>query len=123
MTTERVCSRIGLPVRMPEKTPTEIITNGTTKDGEIIHAARRTPWMIGSVRHPPRASPSISAKSFVVDAPSRKRPKIAPMYQGSAPTIVFTDDQPATLSSTPRGIAMVTFAQMPRRLVGAGGTE
>src|SRR3989442_4922286 len=65
----------------------------------------------------------MSAKSFVVVAPSRKRPKIAPMYHGSTPTIVFTDDQPATFSSTPRGIAMVTFAQMPRRLVRNGGDE
>src|SRR4026209_1837051 len=79
--------------------------------------------MIGSVRQPPRASPSMSAKSFVVDAPSRNRPKIAPMYHGSSPKIVFTDDQPATLSSTPRGMAIVTFAQIPSRLVRNGGTE
>src|SRR5437773_11453457 len=97
--------------------------NGITKDGEITHAARDTPYWIGSVRHPPRRSPSMSAKSLVVVAPSRNRPKIAPMYQGSTPTIVFTDDHPATLSSTPRGIAIVTFAQMPSRLVRSGGTE
>src|SRR6185503_20124772 len=97
--------------------------NGTTKDGEISHAARRTPYMIGSVRHPPRASPSMSAKSFVVEAPSRNMPKIAPMNHGSVPAIVLTDDQPATFSSTPRGIAMVTFAQIPRRLVRNGGAE
>src|SRR5689334_562268 len=97
--------------------------NGTMKEGEIIQAARRTPYMIGSVRHPPRASPSISAKSFVVDAPRRNRPKIAPMNQGSGPMIVFTADQPATFNSTPRGMAMVTFAQMPRRLVRNGGAE
>src|SRR5438067_13077462 len=65
----------------------------------------------------------MSAKSFVVDAPSRNRPKIAPMYHGSTPAIVFTDDQPATFSSVPRGMAIVTFAQMPRRLVRNGGTE
>src|SRR5262249_61001612 len=65
----------------------------------------------------------MSAKSFVVVAPSRNRPKIAPMYHGSTPAIVFTDDQPATFRSVPRGIAMVTFAQMPRRLVRNGGTE
>ena len=65
----------------------------------------------------------MSAKSFVVVAPSRNRPKIAPMYHGSTPTIVLTDDQPATFSSTPRGIAIVTFAQMPSRLVRNGGTE
>src|SRR4029453_10344149 len=46
--------------------------------------------MIGSVRHPPRASPSISAKSFVVDAPSRNRPKIPPMNHGSTPAPVLT---------------------------------
>ena len=40
-----------------------------------------------------------------------------------SPAIVFTDDQPATLSRTPRGMAIVTLAQMPRRLVRAGGTE
>ena len=33
----------GLPVRMPANAPAEIITNGTTNDGEIIQAARRTP--------------------------------------------------------------------------------
>ena len=65
----------------------------------------------------------MSAKSLVVVAPRRKRPKIAPMYHGSTPTIVFTDDQPATFSSTPRGIAMVTLAQMPSRFVRKGGTE
>ena len=46
-----------------------------------------------------------------------------PMYHGSTPTTVFTADQPATLSSTPRGIAIVTFAQMPRCFVRSGGTE
>ncbi len=65
----------------------------------------------------------MSAKSFVVVAPSRNSPKIAPMYHGSTPTIVFTDDQPATFRSVPRGIAIVTFAQMPSRFVLAGGME
>ena len=65
----------------------------------------------------------MSAKSFVVEAPSRKSPKIAPMYHGSAPMTVLTDDQPATLSRTPRGMAMVMLAQMPSRLVRNGGTE
>ena len=37
--------------------------------------------------------------------------------------MVFTVDQPATFSSTPRGMAMVMFAQMPRRLVRKGGAE
>ena len=45
------------------------------------------------------------------------------MYQGSSPAIVFTDDQPATFNSTPRGMAIVMFAQMPRRFVRNGGTE
>ena len=45
------------------------------------------------------------------------------MNHGSKPTTVFTVDQPATFSSTPRGIAIVTFAQMPSRLVRNGGTE
>src|SRR5512145_144727 len=79
--------------------------------------------MIGRVRQPPRASPSMSAKSLVVEAPSRKRPKMAPMYHGSLAITVLTDDQPATLSRTPRGIAMVTFAQIPSRFVRAGGAE
>ena len=48
---------------------------------------------------------------------------MAPMYQGSTPTIVFADDHPATFSSVPRGIAMVMFAQMPSRFVRSGGTE
>src|SRR6187401_3744008 len=65
----------------------------------------------------------MSEKSFVVAAPTRKSPKMAPMYHGSEAITVFTADQPATLSSTPRGMAIVTLAQMPRRLVRAGGTE
>src|SRR5262245_15322581 len=65
----------------------------------------------------------MSAESFVVVAPSRKSPKIAPIYHGSTPTIVLTDDQPATFNSVPRGIAIVTLAQMPRRFVRNGGTE
>src|SRR5258707_5132433 len=100
-----------------------IIRKGTTNDGEIIQAARVTPYWIGSVRQPPRRSPSMSAKSFVVVAPKRNSPKMQPMYHGSMPTIVFTDDQPATLSSTPRGIAIVTLAQIPSRLVRNGGTQ
>src|SRR5262245_39223024 len=65
----------------------------------------------------------MSAKSFVVVAPRRNSPKIAPMYHGSTPTIVFTDDAPATFNRPPGGIAIVTFAQMPRRFVRNGGTE
>ena len=105
------------------KAPTGIIRNGTTNDGEIIQAARRTPNWIGSVRQPPRRSPSMSAKSLVVVAPRRKSPKIAPMYHGSMPTMVFTEDQPATFNMAPRGIAIVTLAQIPRRFVRNGGTE
>jgi len=116
-------TRVGGHLSDYDKLTIEIITNGTTKDGEIIHAARRTPNWIGRVRQPPRRSPSMSAKSLVVVAPRRNSPKMHPMYQGSRPTIVFTDDQPATFSSTPRGIAIVTLAQMPSRLVRNGGTE
>src|SRR5512135_2692945 len=108
---------------MPAHAPAGIIRNGTTNDGEIIHAARVTPYRIGSVRHPPLRSPSMSAKSLVVVAPSRNRPKIEPMYQGSRPMMVLTVDQPATLSIAPRGMAIVRLAQMPRRLVRNGGTE
>src|SRR5712691_11063996 len=108
---------------MPSSAPIGIIRNGATNDGEIIQAAFFTPYRIGNVEHPPRRSPSMSAKSFVVDAPSRKSPKIEPMYHGSRPMIVFTADQPATFSNTPRGMAMVTLAQMPRRFVRNGGAE
>ena len=45
------------------------------------------------------------------------------MNQGSTPITVFTVDQPATFSSRPRGIAIVTFAQIPWRLVRKGGAE
>ena len=38
-----ICSRMKLPVRMPDQAPMAIMTNGTTNDGEIIQAARRTP--------------------------------------------------------------------------------
>jgi hypothetical protein len=112
-----------LPVRIPRQTPTGISTKGSTKNGAMIHAAALTPYAMGSVRQPPARSPSMSAKSFVLAAPSRKRPKIVPMYQGSTPMMVFTVDHPATLSSTPRGIAIVMLAQMPRRLVQIGGAE
>src|SRR5512139_3352387 len=117
------CSSQKLPVRTPVHAPTGIIRKGSTKDGEIIHAAFVTPNWIGSVRQPPRRSPSMSAKSFVVVAPSRNSPKIAPRNQGSKPMAVFTEDQPATFSSTPLGTAIVTLAQMPRRFVRNGGTE
>src|SRR5262245_8404733 len=112
-----------LPVRIPANAPYEISRNGNTKEGEIIHAARRTPYRMGSVLHPPRASPSMSAKSFVVEAPSRNSPKMLPMNQGSRPQIVLTHDQPATFSNTPRGMAIVMFAQMPRCFVRSGGQE
>ncbi len=46
-----------------------------------------------------------------------------PMNQGSQSRIVFTADQPATLSKRPRGIAIVTLAQIPWRFVRRGGAE
>src|SRR3954451_18105883 len=112
-----------LPVRIPLQTPSAVPAKGTTKDGEIIQAALRTPKRTGSVLHPPRASPSMSAKSFVVEAPRRNNPMIAPMNHGSSPAAVFTDDHPATFNSTPRGIAIVMFAVRPRCFVLNGGTE
>src|SRR4030095_8899252 len=63
----------------------------------------------------------MSAKSLVVEAPSTKSPKIAPMNQGSGSKMVFTVDQPATLSSMPRGIAIVMLAQRTWRFVRSGG--
>ena len=45
------------------------------------------------------------------------------MNQGSGPRMVFTVDQPATFRSSPRGTAIVTFAQMPWALVRKGGAE
>ena len=83
----------------------------------MIQAAFFTPYRIGSVWQPPARSPSMSAKSLVVDAPSTKSPKIAPMNHGSGSKIVFTVDQPATLSSMPRGIAIVMLAHRPWRFV------
>ena len=78
---------------------------------------------MGSVSQPPALSPSMSAKSFVVEAPRTKSPKTVPMNQGSGPRIVFTVDQPATLRSSPRGTAIVTLAQMPCAFVRRGGAE
>src|ERR1041384_1673299 len=69
---------------MPVAAPMGVRSHGRTKNGAIIHAARRTPNTMGSVRQPPRRSPSISLKSFVDAAPRRKKPKIAPMNHGSA---------------------------------------
>ena len=46
-----------------------------------------------------------------------------PMNHGSSPQTDFTQDHPATFNSTPRGTAIVTFAQMPRCLVRSGGHE
>ena len=123
MNAPSACSSQKLPVRIPVHAPTGIIRNGSTNDGEIIQAALVTPNWIGSVRQPPVRSPSMSAKSLVVVAPSRNSPKMAPRNHGSNPMAVFTDDQPATFSSTPRGMAIVTFAQIPSRLVRKGGTE
>ena len=110
-------------MRIPRHTPIGINTKGNTKNGAMIQAAAFTPYAMGSVRQPPARSPSMSAKSLVLAAPSRKRPKMAPMYQGSGPRMVLTVDHPATFSNTPRGIAIVTLAQMPRRLVQIGGAE
>ena len=45
------------------------------------------------------------------------------MNHGSSPATVLTADQPATLSSTPRGIAIVMLAHMPYCFVLSGGTE
>src|SRR3982751_4307336 len=123
MTIDKAYNKAGVPVRIRARVPIAIIKNGTMKEGEIIHAARRTPYVIGRVRQQPRAAPSMSAKSLVVDAPSRNKPKIAPMNHGSVPAMVLTADQPATFSSTPRGIAIVTFAQIPKRFVRNGGAE
>ena len=65
----------------------------------------------------------MSAKSFVVEAPRTKRPKIVPMNHGSGSRTVLTVDHPATLRSRPRGTAIVTFAQTPCRFVRKGGAE
>src|SRR4029453_1643465 len=65
----------------------------------------------------------MSAKPLVDHAPSTNRPKMSPMNQGSSPMTVFTVDQPATFSSTPRGIAIVTLVQMPCRFGRKGGAE
>src|SRR4051812_38416156 len=65
----------------------------------------------------------MSAKSLVVEAPRRNRPKIAPMNHGSTPNTVLTHDQPATFNRTPRGTAMVRLAQIPCCLVRNGGHE
>ena len=46
-----------------------------------------------------------------------------PMHHGSTAITVLTADQPATFSNTPRGMAIVTLAQMPSRFVRKGGTE
>ena len=59
----------------------------------------------------------MSAKSLVEAAPSRKRPITPPMYQGSVKPTWATIAQPATLSRTPRGMAMVKLASMPRIFV------
>src|SRR6185436_10971313 len=99
------------------RAPTGIRSHGSTKKGEIMYAALRTPYLIGSVMHRAIRSPSISEKSFVVAAPSRNRPKIDPMYHGSKWKTDATIDQPATLSRQPRGIAIVTFAPMGCALV------
>ena len=112
-----------MPVRTPFHTPMGMSRKGSTKKGAMIQAAAFTPYWMGSVSQPPLRSPSMSAKSLVLAAPSRKRPKMVPMYQGSSPITVFTVDQPATFRSTPRGMAMVMFAHMPRRLVQSGGAE
>ena len=59
----------------------------------------------------------------MVVAPSRKRPKMSPMNQGSGSSTVFSADQPATFRSSPRGMATVRLASMPSRFVLSGGAE
>ena len=99
-------------------------SHGRTKNGEISATAFRFPYFTGSVSHPPARSPSASEKSFVDEAPRRKRPKRPPIAHGSAENAEATSVQPATFRSVPRGIAIVTFAQTPRRFVRPNaGTE
>jgi len=43
MPPESMRSRVKFPVRICVNAPTPMSRNGTTNDGEIIHAARRTP--------------------------------------------------------------------------------
>src|SRR5207249_8446206 len=90
--------------------PIGMSSHGRTKKGEIMYAARRTPYLMGKVKQRARRSPSMSEKSLVVAAPSRKKPKIEPMYHGSRWYTEATIDHPATLRRHPRGIAIVTFA-------------
>ena len=83
----------------------------------MIQAAFRGPCRIGSVLQPPARSPSMSAKSLVEAAPTRKSMKIEPMHHGSQWPMRATIAQPATLSRQPRGMAIVKLASMPRALV------
>src|SRR5687768_14640334 len=82
---------VAFPVRMrlpaesgsSSVTPSGMSSQGSTKNGAIIHAAFFTPKTIGSVRQAPARSPSMSEKSFVDAAPSRKSMKTMPMNHGS----------------------------------------
>jgi len=99
MNAPSACSSQKLPVARRPRAD-RIIRNGSTNDGEIIHAAlvtRTGSAASGSRRGGPRPC---RRRSLVVVAPSRNRPKIAPRNHGSNPMAVFTDDQPATFSNT-----------------------
>src|SRR3954471_24044449 len=95
---------------MPVSAPIGVSSQGKMKNGAIIHDARLTPKTIGRVRQPPARSPSMSLKSFVDAAPSRKNMKIEPMNQGSAYVARATIVHPAAFNKHPRGIAMVRLA-------------
>ena len=91
-------------------------SHGRTKKGEMIATALRFPYFTGSVMQPPARSPSASEKSFVEVAPRRKSPK-STRSPRALRRMRRDRVQPATLRRHPRGIAIVTFAQMPRRFV------
>ena len=67
--------------------------------------------------------PSMSAKSLVVDRAQQEQPEHRADEPGLDAGHRLHRDQPATLSRTPRGIAIVTFAIRPRCFVLNGGTE
>ena len=120
----RIVRNRPLPVRMCVAAPSGMSSQGKTKNGAIIQAARFTPNVIGSVRQPPARSPSMSLKSFVDAAPRRKSMNTEPMNHGSAVVAWATIVQPATFSRQPRGMAMVRFAPIGCALVRpSAGTE
>ena len=121
---ESACSSTKLPVSTPvaraERDHQERHRRTTARSSRPRASRRRRSAASGSRRGRPLPCPRNPWSSTPRAGRDRKSRRYTTARR---PNIVFTDDQPATFRSTPRGIAIVMFAQMPSRFVRNGGTE